>query len=65
MKKKLDCLLHGDFHKSSIVYLVTVWRSVIVICDTPQASFWINEIMRGLARAVKLAIVKHAYWLPY
>ena len=31
-----------------------------VICDTPQASFWINEIMRGLAGAVKLAIVKLA-----
>ena len=61
MKEKWDCLLHGNFQKSSIVYLVTVRRSVIVICDTPQVSFWINVIMRGLARAVKLAIVKLVY----
>ena len=63
MKKKRDCLLHGNFHKPSIVYLGTVCRSVIVICDTPQASFWINDIMRGLARAVKLAIVKLVYYV--
>ena len=59
MKKKRDCLLHGNVHNYSFVYLVTVWRSVIVICDTPQASFWVNEIMRRLARAVKLAIVSN------
>ena len=58
MKKKWDCLLHRNFHKSSIVYLVMVWQSITVICDTPQASFWINEIMCGLARVIKLAIVK-------
>ena len=63
MKKKWDCLLHRNFPKSSIVYLVMVWRSVIVICDTLQASFWINEIMRELARAVKLVIVKLVCWL--
>ena len=61
MKKKRDSLLHRTFHKSSTVYLVTVWQSVIVICDTPQASFWINEILRGLTRAVKLVTVKLAY----
>ena len=44
-----------------MVYLVTVWRAVIFIYDTPQALFWINEIMRGLARAVKLAIVNLVY----
>ena len=35
------------------LWLIEFISSVIVICDTPQASFWINEIMRGLARAVK------------
>ena len=62
MKKKCNCLLHGNFNKSSIVYLVMVWQSIIIICDTPLASFWINEIMRGLARVVKLAIVKLVYY---
>ena len=62
MKKKWDCLLHENFHKSSVVYLVTVWGSVTVICDTLQASFWINQIMHGLARTIKLAIVKLVYY---
>ena len=62
MNKKRDCLLNGNFHKSAFVYLVTVWQSVIVICDTPKAPFWIKEIMRGLERPVKLAIVKLAYF---
>ena len=34
---------------------------LVVFCDTPQASFWINEIIRGLGRAVKLPITKLVY----
>ena len=31
---------------------------LVVICDTRHVSFWINEIMHGSVRTVKLAIVK-------
>ena len=55
-----------SWRRNGTAYYTEISTNLLLcICDTPQALFWINEIMRRLARAVKLALVKLADLWPW